>query len=81
MEIKQEFNFYDLENNCWSGALETLETIETHNEKDGLFTLLQEVFGEVPTLTQVNDFLWFDSEWIYEQLGINEEEEEGEENE
>ena len=31
--------------------------------------------------TELNDLLWFDSEWIFEALGIEDEEEEDDEEE
>ena len=40
---------------------------------------LQQVFeGDIPTLTEVNDYLRFEEEDVYEALGIEEEEEEEE---
>jgi hypothetical protein len=44
--------------------------------------LIQECFEfETPTLTEVNDLLWFEDRFIFERLGITEESEEEEENE
>ena len=39
-------------------------------------SLLDEIFYEGATDTEVNDFLWFEDETIYESLGIETEEEE-----
>lgn len=80
MEIKESYGFYDLENRCWSGAVETLETIRDNGKEEELMQLLEmEFFDEIPTITAVNDFLWFEDKWIFEQLGINEEEDEEDE--
>lgn len=74
MEIKKDYNFNELKENSWSGAIDTLKTIE-ENEKEGeLMELLGNVFENVPTETEVNDFLWFDDDFIFEELGIKEEE-------
>lgn len=74
MEIKKDYSFDDLKENSWSGAIDTLETIE-ENEKEGeLMALLENTFEDVPTETEVNDFLWFDDDFIFEELGIKEEE-------
>ena len=35
--------------------------------------LLQDIFTDIPTETEINDFLWFDDDYIYDQLGIEEE--------
>lgn len=83
MYVKQDINFYDLQENCWSGAIDTLKTIEEHNKEDELMAYLEDIFescfGNVPTMTEVNDYLWFDDEAIFEALGISESEEKEEE--
>lgn len=83
MIICKEIDFNDLQNMVWSGAEDTVENIANANMEDELMWLLEETFLEnVPTETEINDFLWFDSEYIYETLGLNEdgevEEEDGE---
>lgn len=83
MYIKQDMDFNDLMNNCWSGAIDTLKTIEEHDKEDELMEYLKETFGfyfdNVPTMTEVNDYLWFEDEAIFEALGISEIEDEEEE--
>lgn len=80
MYIKQDMDFNDLMENCWSGAIDTLTTIEEHDKEDEFMEHLKDVFGfyydNVPTMTEVNDYLWFDWEDIFEALGISEAEEE-----
>lgn len=80
MYIKQDMDFNDLMNNCWSGAVDTLKTIEEHDKEDELMEHLESIMGEdignIPTMTEVNDYLWFDSDFIFEELGISETEEE-----
>lgn len=78
MEIKQSFNFYDLKNECWSGAINTLEIIEENDQEEELMELLEDNFSDIPTLTEVNDFLRFENDFIFEQLNIEEESEEEE---
>ena len=83
MYIKQDMDFNDLMNNCWSGAVDTLKTIEEHNKEEELMAHLEEIFesyfDNVPTMTEVNDYLWFEDEYIFQCLGISETEEEEEE--
>ena len=74
MEIKKDYNFEDLKENSWSGAVDTLETIEENEKEEELMQLLENTFEDVPTETEVNDFLWFDDDFIFEELGIEEEE-------
>ena len=80
IEVKTSWDFEDLRNNCWSGAIDTLNTVYNHDKEEDLMWLIEEeFFGEIPTMTQVNDFLWFEDEYIFDALGIDEEEDEGEE--
>ena len=80
MRVCEEISFNDLFNRCWSGAIDTLETIQENDKEDMFMQMLEENYcDEIPTLTEINDLLWFDSDWIFESLGISEEEEEEEE--
>ncbi len=75
--VKNEMDFNDLMNNCWSGAIDTLQKVEEEGKEEELIMLLEEIFtDEIPTMTEINDILWFEDEMIYESLGIIEEEEE-----
>ena len=75
VEIKKELSFEDLKRECWSGAINTLERIEKENNQEALMYLLEEIFFEkTPTMTELNDFLWFDTDFIYESLEMEEEE-------
>lgn len=74
MKIKKDYNFEDLKKNSWSGAIDTLETIEENEKEEELMQLLENTFEDVPTETEVNDFLWFDNDFIFEELGIEVEE-------
>lgn len=76
MEIKDEFDFRDLMNKCWSGAKDTLNMIEDKGYEDELMSHLEDVFyGDIPTMTEVNDYLWSEEDAIKEALGIFELEE------
>ena len=58
---------------AWSGAVDTLETIKEHDKIKELEYLLEDLFFEdAPTETQINDLLWFDWQFIYENLNIEE---------
>lgn len=74
--IKVEYEFYDLIENCWSGALDTLNTIQEHEKNTDLMALLEELDFE--GMTDLNNFLWFDRDYIYKTLGITEDNEEEE---
>lgn len=77
MYIKKDYDFNELKNNSWSGAVDTLERIEEEGKEEELFAMLEENFmDEIPTETEVNDFLWFESDFIFECLEIFDESEE-----
>ena len=72
MKIVREYNFEDLYENSWSGAIDTLDTIIKNDMENELMEHLEEIFdNQIPTETEVNDYLWFESDYIYECLGIN----------
>lgn len=71
MKIYKEMNtFEELQQMVWSGAVDTLNNIIKHNKKNELIYLLEEMFPEGATETEINDYLWFDDEHIYECLEI-----------
>lgn len=75
MEIIREVtDFWELKKNSWSGALDTLKDVEDAHKENEFMMLLEEVFacGNTPTETDVNDFIWFEREFIYESLGLDE---------
>ena len=79
MWIKKEYDYNDLKENSWSGAVNTLRRIEEANKEDALMDLLENLFsgdvgGDVPDATIINDFLWFESDYIYKSLGISDNE-------
>ena len=77
--VQMELDFHDLFNECWSGALDTLNTIYEHDKGEELMSLLAlDCFGNTPDLTEVNDLLSFEDVWIFEMLGIDPDEEEEE---
>lgn len=76
MYVKEELSFKDLKERCWSGAIDTLQKIEEEGEEkqEQLMNLLQEEFSGTPSITEVNDLLWFEDNYIFESLGIEVEE-------
>ena len=73
--VCKEMDFQDLVNNCWSGAIDTLQKVEENGKEEKLMLLLEETMNN-STMTEINDFLWFNDEMIFQALGIEEEEEE-----
>lgn len=57
---------------AWSGARDTLKNLIDHDKVGETETLLSDLFSDsTPTITDINDFLWFEDTWIYKTLGID----------
>lgn len=74
MEIRKEINgFYELADMVWSGAVDTITDIQNANKENEFMDFLEMVFcDDVPTDTKVNDFIWFERDYIYENIGLTE---------
>ena len=69
MEYKVELSSLD-NFKAWAGALDTLITVRERGGMDVLTTICEDIFsGDIPTEVQINDWLWFDSDFIYQALG------------
>ncbi len=78
MQYKKDFCEFE----PWGQAREIYEKIEEEGKLDELESLLEEMYQEkLPTETEINDLLAYDWEWVYESLGIKEEDEEEDEEE
>ena len=74
MEIRKEINgFYELADMVWSGAVDTIADIQDANKENEFMNFLEMIFcEEVPTDTEINDFIWFERDYIYENIGLTE---------
>lgn len=76
MRVAKELDFWRLQEESWE-CDDVLDAIADADKEDALMDLLEEVFYDnVPTMTEVNDLLRFDSDWVLETLGIDSEDEE-----
>jgi len=62
--------------NAWNGAKETKERIINEGKADDFDSLIEDIYPDGLSETQLNDILWFESDWCFENLGIKEEDEE-----
>ena len=71
---------WELGDKLWSGAKTNFDDwIEHGADADDILNAVEEIFGydeEPPTLTAINDLLWFEPETIEEFLGLSSEDEE-----
>ncbi len=59
----------DLRDKLWSGAIDTVNHL-TNNEVKIVLDILEDAYTDNPlTLTQLNDFFWFEADTIAEWLG------------
>lgn len=72
MKIYKELGLRDFE--AWSGAINTKDIILEHGLEEEFNNLIDELYPNGLSDTQLNDILWFDDTWVFETLGINIEE-------
>jgi hypothetical protein len=60
---------------AWSGAKETKERIIAEGKAEQFDSLIEELYEDGLSETALNDLLWFEDDWIFEMLGITDEEE------
>lgn len=68
-KITGETNLWKFD--AWSGAKETKKYILEAHKGDEFDALIEELYPDGIDETKLNDLLWFESEWLYETLGIN----------
>ena len=56
----------------WAGAVDAYAKIEEEDKLGELESLLDEWFDGEATVTQINDILWFETEKVFNALGITE---------
>lgn len=68
MEYKVESSLERFE--AWSGGKYTLDTLIEKGDCERLESMMEDIWGEeIPTETNINDFLWFERDTIAEWLG------------
>ena len=70
MKITSEMSLKNFK--AWSGAKDTLNKLIELDRCEDLEFILDDLYPDGLTETELNDLLWFDDEWIYETLGIEE---------
>ena len=71
MKITSEMSLRNFK--AWSGAVNTLNKLIELDKCEELEFILDDLYPDGLTETELNDILWFDDEWVYETLGIEEE--------
>lgn len=66
---------------AWSGAKDTKQAIIDAGKEDEFEALIEDLYPDGIDETALNDLLWFEDEYLFECLGIEEEDEEEDEEE
>lgn len=66
MEYKVESSLWNFP--AWSGGKDTLDTLKEKGDCDEVESLIEEM-DSLDTDTAINDFLWFERDFIAEHLG------------
>lgn len=66
MKIYTENSLRDFE--FWSGAKDTVKYL-TDDELDTIEAILEDIYPDGMSETQINDIFWFEDNWIAEMLG------------
>jgi hypothetical protein len=72
MKIYNETRLIDFQ--AWSGAIDTKNTIIDNDKADEFDNLIEEIYPDGLSETELNDILWFGDEWVFDTLGIKIEE-------
>lgn len=65
-------SFDDLQNRCWGQAMSVLDEIYNADKEDELLDHLEDVFFMAePTITDINDYIAYAWEDIYDAIGID----------
>ena len=70
MKIRKEINSWSIREEIWSGALHTFRVIEENQKVGPLLDLLEQMYPDGIDMTELNDLLWFEPEYLYGLLGI-----------
>lgn len=66
-----DMDFDEIYQNSWSGAVDTLNTISNEGKEDDLMELLDELYPDGVDETELNDFLAFEDDYIFQNLDID----------
>lgn len=55
---------------AWGGATNTKADIISTGKDEEFEQLIEELYPDGLSETQLNDILWFETDWIYERLGM-----------
>ena len=69
MKVYKEDTLVNLAGECWSGAVDTLNELDD-DELAIIEDCLEELYPYGMSMSELNDFLWFENDIIAEWLGF-----------
>lgn len=78
IRVIDDMDFDEIRRTSWCGAVATVNRITEEGKEDEFCNLIEECYPEGIDRTSLNDILWFEEDWIFEMLGIKDDEEEEE---
>lgn len=78
LKVYDEYDFDSLYNNSWGQAVKVLNEIDEADKSEELMDFLEDLYPDGVEFGEVNDLISYDWEWLYKQIGMPIEEEEGE---
>lgn len=77
MTYTQEFNVDNFQ--FWGPAIAIVDEIRRNNKMDAFQEIIETAFyDDIPSKTYINDFVWNESQFILQQLGLRENNDEDE---
>ena len=70
LKIINEVDFNILYCNAWGQAIAVLKEIQNAGMENELMGYLEDIFNEGVDMTELNDLLSYDWEWVYSQIGM-----------
>ena len=64
-------DFDNIQNNAWGNATNTLEEVQNHEKEDELMELLDELYPDGVDEVELNDFLSYEDDYIFQNLDID----------
>jgi hypothetical protein len=74
MKVYKDMSITDFD--AWCGAVSTKDKIVEAGKEKAFDELIEELCPDGIDATKLNDILWFESEYVFEAVGLNEDGEE-----
>lgn len=68
--VSEEMSWHDVYDSAWSGARNAADRLQDEGKEEAFVNLIEEIYPDGIDRTALNDLMWFNSDWIYESLGM-----------